>query len=70
MVMPPSTSTASQLCDAGGLIERERRPRLGATTAHSEAGTGDGDAASMIDSSTARAAALSRAMGMRTFLTM
>ena len=28
MVMQPSTSTVSQLCDAGGLSERERRPRL------------------------------------------
>jgi hypothetical protein len=68
MVMQPSTSTASQLW-VGGLSERERRPRFGITTAHSEAGAVDGDAALRIDSATARAAALSRAMGMRTFLT-
>ena len=50
IVMQPFTSTASQLCWAGGLSERERCPRFATTTAHSEAGAGDGDDASRIDS--------------------
>ena len=64
IVIEPLTSTASQLCWAGGVGERERRPRLAATATNSEAGAGDGDDASRVDSATALAAALSRAKGM------